>query len=308
MGLKLFITGAGGYLGSVLARKLADLPEVDRITGTINKNVPSEPLPDKVELIKMDVRAPELCEAMAGHDVVLHTAFIVLWPKSIPERVRDDINFNGTRNVAQAAIKNKVRKFIHASSIAAYDPHYASGNLDLREDGPIGQGHSPMYYFNSKALTEKLLMDIFSSTHTLLTLYRIPYIIGPSNQVTINEFRRNAVSFPRQDPHNQFVHEDDVCRAYELALRNELPGVFNVTPDDAIKASEIYEIIDVKPVKVPFWLGYLVAYIRWNFFGSSTHPSWVRSMTLDFAGNNDKLKAKGWAPQYRCADAIRSAL
>jgi nucleoside-diphosphate-sugar epimerase len=308
MGLKLFITGASGYLGSVLATQLAVMPEVESITGTVNTSRPSSPLPENVKLIKIDIRSPELVDVMAGHDVVLHTAFVVLWLENMPEAVRDDINFNGTRNVAQAAVKRGVSKFIHASSLAAYDPLYAQGKRKISEDSPIGNGTSPMYYWNSKALTETLLRDIIEPTDTLLTLYRIPYIIGPNNRTTVPEFRKNAAKFPGFDPVINFVHEDDVCSAYERAIRSERPGAYNVVPDDSIKASELFELLDVKPLIVPYWLAYFVTYIRWKFFGSKTHPSWVRSQIVDFSASNAKLKATGWTPQYSCADAIRTAL
>jgi UDP-glucose 4-epimerase len=78
----------------------------------------------------------------------------------MPATVRDDINFNGTRNVAQAAIKNKVRGFIQASSLAAYDPSQAEGKESLSEECPIGKGDSSVYYWNSKAIAEKILSKL----------------------------------------------------------------------------------------------------------------------------------------------------
>ena len=94
MSLKLFITGASGYLGSVLAAQLASMPEVEGITGTVNTNWPSTSMPDNVKLVQIDIRSPDLADVMAGHDVVLHTAFVVLWLKKMPKATRDDINFN----------------------------------------------------------------------------------------------------------------------------------------------------------------------------------------------------------------------
>ncbi len=145
MGLKVFITGVGSYLGSVLMNHLAGMPEIDVITGIVKNTLPPLPIPDKANLIKMDVRSPELADAMSGHDFVIHTAFIVQWLAKMPAAVRDDINFNGTRNVAQAAVKNRVRGFLYASSLAAYDPILAKGKENLGEDCPIGKGDSPMY-------------------------------------------------------------------------------------------------------------------------------------------------------------------
>ncbi|MEI6047323.1 MAG: NAD(P)-dependent oxidoreductase [Bacteroidota bacterium] len=226
--MKVFITGAGGYLGSVLAAQLAKMPDIDSITGTVNNTLPRFPLPDKVNLIKMDIRSPEMADAMSGHDFVIHSAFLVHWSAKMPASVRDDINFNGTRNVAQAAVKNKVRGFIHASSISPYDFSKAQGKENLSEELPLGKGDSPMYYLNSKAIAEKILSEVISPSGISLTFLRMSYIIGPCNYVTIPSFRENGVLFPGINPRGQFVHENDVAQAFAQAIRLNMTGAFNV--------------------------------------------------------------------------------
>ncbi len=309
MGLKVFITGAGGYLGSVLMNHLAGMPEIDVITGIVNNTLPPLPIPDKANLIKMDVRSPELADAMSGHDFVIHTAFIVQWLAKMPAAVRDDINFNGTRNVAQAAVKNRVRGFLYASSVAAYDPILAHGKENLGEDCPIGKGDSPMYYWNSKALAENILSKTLASSGIALTLFRISYIIGPLNRTTVSGFRENAVIFSGHNPRAHFVHENDVAQAFVQAIRTNMPGAFNVVTDDSILLSDLYKIIGAKPKVIPVWLARFVTLIRWRYFGSPIHPSWVLQATLvDFYASNSKLKATGWTPHYNNAEAIRTAL
>src|SRR5918911_1389437 len=105
--MQVFLTGVSGYLGGVLAEHLARVPEIESITG-IDIIAPKTPLPSKVNFVQMDIRSPDLVQAMAGHDIVVHTAFVVLWLAKMPKAVRDDINLNSTRNVAQAALANNV--------------------------------------------------------------------------------------------------------------------------------------------------------------------------------------------------------
>jgi UDP-glucose 4-epimerase len=306
--MKVFITGVGGYLGSVLATRLSSMSEIDSITGTFNNSLPRSPLPDKVNLIKMDIRSPEIADAMSGHDFVINSACVVHWPAKMPAAVRDDINFNGTRNVAQAAVRNKVRGFIHASSISAYDYINAQGMENLSEECPLGKGDSPMYYLNSKAIAEKILTEVITPSGIPLTFFRMSFIIGPSNYVTIPAYRQNAVSFRGHNPRAQFVHENDVAQAFAQAIRFNLPGAFNVVSDDLIHQSDFYRIIGVKPITIPLWLARLVTYIRWRYFGSPTHPSWVLSSTIDYSVSNAKLRATGWLPHYNSPEAIRTAL
>ena len=58
----------------------------------------------------------------------------------MPAAERDDINLNGARNVGDAAVANKVRRFVYSSSYAAYDQYLLRGqaNVTHRELENIG--------------------------------------------------------------------------------------------------------------------------------------------------------------------------
>jgi nucleoside-diphosphate-sugar epimerase len=305
--MKIFLTGASGYLGSLLAERFAELPEVENITG-IGLSIPTRPLPSKVKFLRMDLRSPELTKVMAGHDVVVHTACIVLWPKKMSVEERDDINLNGVRHVGQAALANGVNRFIHTSSMAAYDPMLARGKTEVEEDFQRG-GSSPFYYWNSKATAEKTLEEIFSSTQTVLTFLRPIYIIGPRNQPVVKSYQENAVNFIGYNPRRQFIHEEDVAAAFILALKQDLPGPYNVVPDDFIRVSDVWRIVGKKFVPtVPLGVAKLITAFRWHFLGSSVHPCWIEDMLVDFTGSNKKLKAAGWSPRYESAAALNAAV
>lgn len=307
MGIKLFVTGTSGYLGSVLANYLARLPEVDAVTG-IDLAPPSTPPAAKVKLLTMDIRSPSVAEAMAGHDYVIHSAFIVQWFAKMPAAVRDDINLNGTRNLARAAVKNGVRGFLHASSVAAYDIAIARSREAVGEDCPLGKGDTPIYYNNGKALAEKIVGETLAGSPVTFSSFRMSYIIGPQNHVTVPVLRKNAALFPGHDPRAQFTHEDDVAEAFSLAIRRNLSGPFNVVTDDYLRLSEAFKILGVKPITLPLWVARAVTFVRWRYFGGPTHPSWVLAATFDCAYSNAKLRAAGWTPRYNSADALRTAL
>jgi UDP-glucose 4-epimerase len=306
--MRVFLTGASGYLGGLLAEHLARMPEVVGITG-ISRTAPSPPFPSKLKFLPMDICSSDLEGAMAGHEVVIHTACVVLWPAKMPVARRDDINLNGTRNVAQAALDSKVHRFIHASSMAAYNPHLAQGKSDVGEDFPLGKGDSPFYYWNSKAAAERTLVEALGSSATVLTLFRPIYIIGPRNQPTARRYRENAVNLLGYNCRRQFIHEEDVAAAFVQAVRTEMPGPFNIVPDDFIRMKDVWAIVGAKNVHtVPLWVALLVTWMRWRCLGSPIHSSWVRDALVDFTGTNQRLKATGWKPRYGSADALRSAL
>src|SRR5271170_6799009 len=157
--MRVFLTGSSGYVGSLLLESLAESPAIESITGIALKS-PTRPLPAKAKFMQMDIRSADLTTVMAGHDVVVHTACIVLWPAKMSKTERDDINLNGVRKVAQAALANKVSRFVHASSMAAYDPLLSRGKTDMTETFPLGKGDSSFYYWNGKASAERILTEI----------------------------------------------------------------------------------------------------------------------------------------------------
>lgn len=304
--MRVFLTGASGYLGSLLVERLAELPEVQSITG-IALSEPKASWPAKAKFIQMDIRSPDIAAAMAGHDVVVHTACIVLWPARMPEKERDDINYNGVRNVAKAALANKVRRFVHASSMAAYDPVLIRGKTEVAEDFPVGRGDSKFYYWNAKAEAERILTETLGNT-TILTFLRPIYIIGPRNRPNVESYRENAINFLGYNPKRQFIHEDDVTAAFLQAVRTDMPGAYNLVPDDYMQLGDVWKIVGKKFVPtVPLWLARLITAIRWRYFQSPIHPCWVEDMLFDYTASNKKLKGTGWKPRYGSVEALRSA-
>ncbi len=305
--MRVFITGSSGYVGSLLVERLAESPEIESITG-IGLTPPPGPLPSKARFLRMDVRSPDLTAVMAGHDVVVHTACVVLWSAKMSEKERDEINLDGARRVAQGAIANKARRFVHASSMAAYDPALVRGKEGVKEDFPLGRGDSPFYYWNAKAEAERIVTQTLG-TAMVLTLLRPIYIIGPRNQPVIRSYRQNAVKFLGRNPRRQFVHEEDVASAFVQAVLTDTPGAFNVAADDYMRLNDVWKMVGKKFVPtVPLPLARLITAIRWRYFGSPVHPSWVEDMLVDLAGSNAKLKSTGWRPRYGSVEALRSAV
>src|SRR5450432_4878285 len=115
--MKAFVTGATGFVGSHVARALAeqgaDLRLLVRSTSNL-KNV--EDL--KADLFTGDLRDPASLEkGVAGCDVIFHVAADYrLWVRDPDEMYR--ANVEGTRAILAAARKNKVRRVVYTSSVA----------------------------------------------------------------------------------------------------------------------------------------------------------------------------------------------
>jgi hypothetical protein len=121
--------------------------------------------------------------------------------------------------------------------------------------------------------------------------------------------RKTAANLPGCDPRCQYIHEQDVAAAFQQAVLADMPGAYNVVPDDFIRLSEVWRMIGLDSVRtVPLWAARLVMAVRWRFFGLQTHPSWLDLVMMDATTSNAKLRATGWAPICGSADALRSAL
>jgi nucleoside-diphosphate-sugar epimerase len=307
--MRVFLTGVSGYLGSLLARQLAALPQIESITG-IDILPPRGALPNKVVFMQQDIRSPAVVSVMTGHDVVVHTAFIVLWNSRMSARERDDISINGARNVAKAARLSQIPKLVHASSIAAYSTAPPPQGI-VTEDFPLDDGSSGWYYTHCKAAAERAIHEVLDGTPIRLTILRPSLIVGPSNRDTVSNLQRNNIQIPGSNPSQQWVHEEDVAAAFLRAVTGELPGAYNVVPDDAIPLSEAQRLMGIeRPRPVPYWLAKTTLALDWRFINGPTHPSWLDALWR-FDGrffSNAKLRGTGWHPRFTSAQAVSDAV
>ncbi len=157
--MKAFVTGATGLLGNNLVRAL--VAEGHAVRALVRSETKARRLlgDTGADLIQGDMEnVAAFADAMAGHDVVFHTAAYFReydgagdhWPKL------EAINVRGTLALAEAAHARGVRRLINTNS---------SGTIGLRPDGRPGDENTPPapiaeenLYFKSKVVgAERLL-------------------------------------------------------------------------------------------------------------------------------------------------------
>jgi dihydroflavonol-4-reductase len=151
-----FVTGATGFLGSHVARLLAeqgaDLRLLVRPTSSL-KNL--EGL--KAETVTGDLRDPtSLQRAMAGCEAVFHVAADYrLWVRDPAEMYRS--NLEGTRAILEASRTNNVRCVVYTSSVATIG---FTGNRHLAdEESPVKLGDMIGHYKRSKFMAERVALE-----------------------------------------------------------------------------------------------------------------------------------------------------
>ena len=175
--LTVAVTGPTGTFGVALMPLLQDDENVTRVIGIARRPFdPAEHGWTKMEYRRGDVRDPEaLREAFAGADVVVHLAFLII---SGSKETTQAINVEGTLNAFRAAAEAGARRFVYASSIAAYGFH-RDNPIGITEDWPTRPADR-LFYAQEKAELERLLQDeAVRHPETDLYLLRPPIVLGP---------------------------------------------------------------------------------------------------------------------------------
>ncbi len=176
--MRALVTGAGGFLGGALVRRL--LASGHRVRGLVRGPPPSAPSGAALEWVTGDVTQPAtLSPAASGVDVVFHLAGIRRAP------VRSTffhVNAEGTQNVCDASWRCGVRRLVLAGSLAALGPS--------RPDRPHIESdafHPEEWYGESKAEAERIALQPRGSLE--VTVVRPPRILGPADRENLVFFK-----------------------------------------------------------------------------------------------------------------------
>lgn len=325
-GLVIAVTGPTGTFGFGLMPLLQADEHVARIVGVARR--PFDPAVHgwtKLEYRQGDVRDPKaLQDAFAGADVVIHLAFLITGNAS-----REDtraINVEGTLNVFRAAASAGARRFVYASSVAAYGFHQ-DNPVGMTEDWPVRPA-AHLFYAQEKAELEGLL-DAEAQAHPDLGLYllRPPIVLGPhavgAKSVLPGPFAslgrqfaeglaRLRVPLPVLAPDTpmQFIHEDDVGQALLLCAIGAGPrGAYNISGDGMVTGVQVAREFGMLPVPVParFVQSAARSFAALPFLPPAAE--WAEA--LSHPAIMDTTKAKrvlGWTPRYSSLEALQDTI
>jgi UDP-glucose 4-epimerase len=227
---KVLLVGGGGFIGSYIADMLAS----ENVETVILDNFSSQfqRRTDKgTTVINGDMSDEKVLEsALEGVTHVWHGAY----PHNIASRV-DDIetvwkNIRATTTLATIARRNKVKKFVYASSRSIY------GNARYN---PVDEKHpvQPVTAYGlCKAVCEEKLLDMLGKSETELCVLRGFLVYGPGDrQSVVTKFAQTIVKkedikiFGDGSATRDFIHVKDMARATVLAMKLEnTTGVYNV--------------------------------------------------------------------------------
>jgi len=174
--IKILITGCAGFIGSNLTeyflKKGAPVRGLDNLSTGFKKNIDSALLEASrenknidFEFINGDIRKYDDClKSTKNIDTVLHQAALGSVQRSIEKPLdANSSNVEGTLNLLEASLKNKVKRFIYASSSSVYGD---SAKLPKDESMPV----SPKSIYAVTKLTAEYYCRLFYSLYGLKTV------------------------------------------------------------------------------------------------------------------------------------------
>ncbi len=325
--LTVAVTGPTGTFGFGLIPLLQADDRIARIIGIARRPFdPAEHGWTKLEYRQGDVRDPDvLREAFEGADVVVHLAFMITGTAS-RETIRA-INVDGTLNAFGAAAAAGAKRFVYASSVAAYGFH-EDNPIGMTEDWPTRPA-SRLFYAQEKAELERLLHEQ-ADAHPEVELYllRPPIVLGPhavGAKDTLPEplasLTQRALDFakrlplpipvPVPDLPMQFIHEDDVGQALlKCVLAAGPPGAYNIAGDGIVTAADVVRELGFTPFTVPGGIAETAARAAASIPLPSFAPpvaEWVEAASHPAIMDTGKAKrSSAGRPKYTGIEALRA--
>lgn len=180
--MKVFVTGADGFIGSHLVERLVEDGHHVRALSCYNsfgsrgwlEDLSATTLKD-VEVLSGDIRDAHFVRGAAkGCDQILHLAALIAIPFSYhaPDSYIDT-NIKGTLNVLQAARDLGIQRVLHTSTSEVYG---TAQFVPITEDHPL-VGQSP--YSATKIAADQMAIAYFRSFQTPVSIIRPFNTYGP---------------------------------------------------------------------------------------------------------------------------------
>ncbi|NUQ79360.1 MAG: SDR family NAD(P)-dependent oxidoreductase [Polyangiaceae bacterium] len=219
--MKVFVTGASGFLGSHVAEQLSAVGHSVVALVRRSSNTKFLSTLKNVELAYGAVEdAASVRAAVKGADAVVHSAGLV---KARNEQEFHRVNVEGTRNVLEAAAEecSGPRRFVFVSSLAAVGP-----SIDGKPVGTEAEGKPVTAYGRSKLAAERLVLE--AKEKLPVVVLRPPMIYGPRDPESFAFFQsvsRRFLPFLGDGTNTlSVIYASDAASACIRAVETDVPS------------------------------------------------------------------------------------
>lgn len=245
----VLVTGICGRLGKRVARRLHR--EV-RVIGIDRRPFPDRPR--DVEHLQFDLRRKKTRDIFRAEQIQAVVHLGIMHDPRVSAEMHHDWNVVGFQKILEYAAAYRVPKVVVLSSANAYGPRPDNAQF-LPEDSPLLGGAS---FSDIRDLIEvDMLTQSFFWKHpeTETVILRPVHILGSVRNAASNYLRlQTPPTVLGFDPMIQVIHEDDVVRAIELALRPGVRGIFNIAGPPPLPLSRVLGMLERQRLPVPYSL------------------------------------------------------
>ena len=301
---RIAVTGASGYVGTVLIRHLVEREDVDSVLA-IDVREPNQTLGSKVTFVRQDVSEP-FPGLFAEHEVdtVVHLAYVLRHGRNRQANRR--VNVDGTRNTLQACLQGDVRRIVYLSSTSVYGAHPNSPQSPT-EEAPA-RPVAGFQYSEDKLESERLLDEYASALPgvAVCILRCCPIMGANANNFIASAFSKPfLVAIAGANPPMQLIHEEDMVRCLTLAVLGDAEGLYNMAGAGSMGWREMASTRGRHVVSMPAWLLYPLTQLTWALRLQSDSPAMGLDMIrYPWLASTKKIEREmGFNPRYSSRDA-----
>jgi nucleoside-diphosphate-sugar epimerase len=311
MTFRLLITGANGFLGRCLCEESKNLGFIVRAATRTPYNF-SEGIEN---IVVGDIDAhTDWTKALLDCDAVIHLAAHV---HVMCEKKTDTVdefrrtNVFGTKQLAQSAAINRVKRFVFISSIGV-------NGLFTKGDAKFSEGNTPAPYNPytiSKWEAEVMLKTISKETNLEIVVVRPPLIYGlgaPGNFDQMLKILSKNIPLPflRVTNKRDFVYVKNLVSALiSCATHPKAAGkTYLVSDGEAISTADLLSYLSEalgNPIKLfgmPLWMLKLIGKVTRK---NTEIEKLLSSLQINSSKIRDDL---GWIPPYSVRDGLKESI
>lgn len=286
--MKILITGATGFIGSYLLRRLADTPH--QLLCLVRPSSNTRQLEDlEIPMLVGDVFDRDLLlEGMQGCDCVIHLANVYSFWEPDP-RVYTRVNVEGTRSVLEAALQAGVKKVIYVSTAVIWGS--PNGGTPYNEETPFAP-QALSSYARSKRAGDRIAWDLAEKQGLPLVGIYPAAVLGAgdlkaSGQMTVDIMKHRLPATGMQRSVITFVHVQDVAEAIVRAAekpdtigRRYIIGRESISLDTYMQTVSQLSGVRLPLIPLPDWAVWAISgcVTAWGNL-TKTQPLW--GMSLD---------------------------
>ena len=277
--MRLFITGAGGFVGNYFIKSYADKYEIETFS-----------------FLKDDISSLHVSDV----DVVVHLSALVHQMGGASASEYERVNITQTLELAKKAKEGGVGQFIFMSTIKVYGEESEIAYTEMLTCKPEDE------YGKSKLKAENELLEL-EDENFKVSIIRTPIVYGYGVKANI----KNLVNLVKKVPLLPFgniknkrsmVYVGNLCHLIDELIKQKQNGIFLASDDEPLSTTKLIELIaknletKVTLIKVPFFETFL------KLVKPSFYKRLYGSLEVDNTLTKQKLSLKN---PYSVEDGIK---